>query len=197
MIGEGPVRAVRWLLERYQPPAGPEAAFIGLGGNVGDRLHYLNRAVALLDDTPRTEVEDISSVYETEPIGPSEDSYYNIAVRLQTELSPARLLQACQRIEATLGRVRTMRWGPRTIDLDILVYGDRVLEDPRLTVPHPRLTERGFALIPLMEVAPGWRLPDGRSLARCAVELAPFEGVAVIGRQVSLTTPPPMPEIHR
>ena len=187
MIGARPVEGLRALLERHQPPAGPETAFLGLGGNVGNRLYYLNRAVALLHRAPRTEVSDISSVYETEAVGVAGRAYYNVAVRVLTTRSPAQLLQLCQEVEATLGRVRHTRWGPRTIDVDVLLYGDRVLEDETLTVPHPRLVERAFALVPLMEVAPGWRLPDGRSLARCVADLAPIEGVAAIGRQVSLT----------
>lgn len=189
---EVPVGGLRALLERHQPPAGSETAFLGLGSNVGDRLYYLNRAVMLLHRAPRTEVADISSVYETEAVGSADRPYYNVAVRLLTTRSPARLLQLCQQVEDTLGRVRTTRWGPRTIDVDVLLYGERELDDPALTVPHPRLTERAFALVPLMEVAPGWRLPDGRSLARCVADLAPIEGVAGIGRQVSLTPHPTM-----
>lgn len=189
---EVPVGGLRALLERHQPPAGSETAFLGLGGNVGDRLYYLNRAVMLLHRAPRTEVADISSVYETEAVGSADRTYYNVAVRVLTTRSPARLLQLCQQVEDTLGRVRTTRWGPRTIDVDVLLYGERELDDPALTVPHPRLTERAFALVPLMEVAPGWRLPDGRSLARCVADLAPIEGVAAIGRQVSLTPHPTM-----
>ena len=186
MKGALPIRALRWALERYQPPAGLETVFLGLGSNIGDRFAHLNRAVALLDGTDGITVEDISSVYQTAPVGPEQEDFYNVAVRVLTDKSPARLLQVCQRIEDELGRVRTVRWGPRTIDVDILLYGDRVLDDPKLTVPHPRLTERAFALVPLIEVAPGWRLPDGRSLASCIVALAPIDGVDAIGRQVRL-----------
>lgn len=193
MRWHNPFHLVRGALERFQPPAGPEAAFLGLGGNVGDRLHYLNRAVELLHRHPRVSVDDISSVYETAPVGPSDRAFYNVAVRVLTELPPIGLLSTCQRIEGTLGRVRTERWAPRTIDIDILLYGDRVVDHADLTIPHPRLTERAFALVPLMEVAPGWRLPDGRTLARCAADLAPIEGIAAIGRQVQLGPPPPDP----
>ncbi|HUG83922.1 MAG TPA: 2-amino-4-hydroxy-6-hydroxymethyldihydropteridine diphosphokinase [Euzebya sp.] len=182
-----------------QPPAGPETAFLGLGGNVGDRLHYLNRAVALLHAHRRITVEDISSVYETEPVSlpqgtvPSDEPFLNIAVRVLTDLAPLPLLQACQKVESTLGRVRTARWGPRTLDVDVLLYGDRVLDAHVLTVPHPHLTARAFALAPLLEVAPGWRLPDGRSLGQAVAALAPIEGVRAIGRQVSLTPLPSGP----
>lgn len=170
---------------------------MGLGGNVGDRLHYLNRAVQLLDRHDRITVDDISSVYETAPLGPSEDPFLNVAVRVMTTLSPLRLLRACQRIETTLGRVRTARWAPRTVDLDLLLYGDRTIGTGVLTVPHAELDRRPFALIPLLEVAPGWRLPDGRTLAQALTALVPIEGVSAIGRQVSVTPlPSGPPEIH-
>lgn len=188
-----PVDVVRGALERWQPPAGEEVAFLGLGGNIGDRLHYLNSAVRLLHAHPRIVVDDISSVYETEPIGPSSDPYYNIAVRVLTDLAPGPLLSACQRIESTLGRERTVRWGARTIDIDILLYGDRVLGHRALTIPHPRLRERAFALVPLMEVAPRWRLPDGTTLARALADLVPITGIAAIGQQVLLEPRPPGP----
>lgn len=190
-----PVEVLRQQLERRQPPAGPEVAFLGLGGNVGDRLSCLNDAVRALHTHPRISVEDISSVYETEalvlPGTPPQDPHLNIAVRVATTLSPLRLLQACQEVEDRLGRVRTRRWGPRTIDVDILLYGERTMSGGRLTVPHPGLEERAFALVPLIEVAPGWRLPDGRTLASVAAALAPIEGIDVIGRQVSLE---PLPD---
>ena len=194
------VSALQQQVALRQPPAGTETVFLGLGGNVGDRLHYLNRAVALLHAHPRITVEDISSVYETEALtlpgaAPSEDDgpFLNIAVRVLTGLAPLPLLRACQEVETTLGRVRTVRWGPRTLDVDILLYGERVLTAEVLTVPHPGLTARPFALVPLLEVAPGWRLPDGRSLAQAIAALVPIEGVAAIGRQVSLTQLPSGP----
>ncbi|CAN5445296.1 hypothetical protein BH23ACT9_BH23ACT9_24400 [soil metagenome] len=201
------VGAVRDLLELRQPPAGPEVVFLGLGGNVGDRLHYLNRAVALLHAHPRIAVEDISSVYETEALtlprtpadvgSPPQEvpAYLNIAVRAMTDLAPMPLLRACQKVEHTLGRVRTVRWGPRTVDVDVLLYGDRRLGSPVLTVPHPGLTARGFVLVPLMEVAPGWRLPDGQTLAQAIVAITPIEGIVAIGRQVSLTPLPSGPPV--
>jgi 2-amino-4-hydroxy-6-hydroxymethyldihydropteridine diphosphokinase len=187
----GALRALRGAVELRQPPSGEETAFLGLGGNVGDRLHYLNRAVRLLDAHPRIAVDDVSSVYETEPLGPSEAAFLNVAARVLTDLAPLGLLRACQRVEGILGRVRTTRWGPRTIDVDVLLYGDRTIARPVLTVPHPGLAERAFALVPLIEVAPGWRLHDGRSLATAVADLAPIEGVSAIGRQVSLS---PLPD---
>lgn len=187
--------AAQRQLDLRQPPAGQETAFLGLGGNVGDRLHYLNRAVSLLHDHRRISVEDISSVYETAPLGPADEPFLNIAVRVLTDLAPLPLLRACQKVELTLGRVRTVRWGPRTIDVDLLIYGDRSLRTAVLVLPHAELAARGFALVPLMEVAPGWRLPDGRSLAQAVVAIAPIEGVSAIGRQVSLSPLPSGPPV--
>lgn len=198
-MNTGPVGAIRSLLDRRLPPAGTETAFLGLGGNIGDRLGHLSRAVECLHDAPGVDVRDVSSVYETEPVGvtltagstpeadqDAIDAFYNIAIRVDTTLSPTRLLAVCQQIETSLGRERPHRWAPRIIDIDILLYGDRELDHPVLQVPHPRLTERAFALVPLMEVAPGWRLPDGRTLASHVTDLAPITGIIAIGRQVAL-----------
>lgn len=101
-----------------------------------------------------------------------------------TRRTPLSLLALCNRVEADLGRVRTVRWGPRTVDIDVLLYEDRVVRHRDLQVPHPRLAERAFALIPLIEVAPGRRLPGGASLPSVLARLAPVEGVRAIGTQV-------------
>jgi 2-amino-4-hydroxy-6-hydroxymethyldihydropteridine diphosphokinase len=160
-------------------------AFLGLGSNLSDRLASLQRAVDLLDADPLSRVDAVSSVYETDPVGgPEQGPYLNMAARLATRRSPTRLLALCQSVEQELGRTREVRWGPRTIDVDILLYDDRVIERPELQVPHPRLVERAFALIPLIEVAPGQRLPDGRSLPSVLARLAPVEGVRMVGAQV-------------
>lgn len=160
--------------------------FLGLGSNIGDRLATLQDAVDRLGADERIVVHAVSSVYETEPIGgPEQDPFLNIAARIATVHNPAKLLAACQAIEQALGRVRTVRWGPRTIDIDLLLYADRrTLESARLHVPHPRLTERAFALIPLLEVAPGQALPDGRSLSSVIAQLAPIDGIDTVGAQV-------------
>ena len=160
-------------------------AFLGLGSNVGDRLALLQDAVDRLDSDRRTRVEAVSSVYETDPVGgPQQGPYLNAAVRVATRRSPRALLRLCQGVERDLGRVRAERWGPRTIDVDILLYGRRVIRRRRLQVPHPRLADRAFALIPLLEVAPGAALPDGTSLATALARLAPLEGIAAVGSQV-------------
>jgi 2-amino-4-hydroxy-6-hydroxymethyldihydropteridine diphosphokinase len=167
-------------------------AFLGLGGNLGDRLALLQQAVDAIDADARTRVEAVSSVYETEPVGgPEQEPFLNIAVRVATRRRPRSLLRLCQSVESELGRVRTVRWGPRTIDVDILLYEDQTVQRRDLDIPHPRLLERPFALVPLIEVAPGQRLPDGTSLPTALARLAPIDGVVMVGSQVRL------PEEHR
>lgn len=172
------------------PPRRRESfTFLGLGSNLGDRLAYLQDAVELLHARPGVRVDAVSSVYETAPVGgPEQDPFLNIAVRAVTRSSPRRLLAACQAVEQVLGRVRTERWGPRTLDVDILLYEQRVIATRRLVIPHPRMHERAFVLVPLLEVAPGWTLPDGRSVAQVLADLAPIEGVRQVGSQVRLPT---------
>lgn len=139
-------------------------AAIGLGSNLGDRRANLDAAVAALAGLG--EIDAVSSLYETTPIGgPPQDDYLNAVVLLDTELEPIELMDALLTIEADLGRVRAERFGPRTLDLDLLLYGDQVVDAPDLSVPHPRMTERRFVLEPLLEVCPGASLPDGRPLA--------------------------------
>lgn len=165
-------------------------AFLGLGSNLGDRLDHLQHAVDLVDDDERTRVDGVSSVYETEPVGgPEQGPYLNLAVRVHTRRSPPALLELAGAVEAALGRVREERWGPRTIDVDILLYGDRRVARPDLQIPHPRLTERAFALVPLIEVAPGASLPDGTRLTAALARLSPVEGVRAIGAQVRVPHP--------
>lgn len=141
-------------------------AYLGLGANLGDRLANLQRAVDLLAEAPGATVVRCSRVYETEPVGgPRQPDYLNVVVEIRTELSPHDLLRACQGVEATMGRVRTERWGPRPIDVDVLTYDDRTIDEPDLVVPHPRMHERGFVLVPLAELTTDPMLPDGRHLA--------------------------------
>lgn len=167
------------------PPRVEQFAFLGLGSNLGDRLTTLQRAVDLLDADPRTRVDAVSSVYETAPVGgPEQGDFLNLAVRVATRRSPVALLALAHAVESALGRVRRERWGPRTVDIDILLYGQRLVRLPRLEIPHPRLLERAFALVPLVEVAPGQRLADGRSLPAALAALAPIEGLTAVGTQV-------------
>ncbi len=129
--------------------------FIGLGSNIGDRKKNLEEAMRLLDTPPDIKVEKGSSLYTTEPIGyVGQDWFLNSVVEISTLLSPMDLLHRCQAIEEQMGRVRIMLWGPRTIDLDILLYGEEIVEDDELIIPHPNMHKRGFVLVPLAEIAP-------------------------------------------
>lgn len=130
--------------------------YLGLGSNLGDRILYLKKAVDILNSHEKISVIKISSFYETNPVGYEEQGKFMNAVALcETELTPYELLEFIQKIENTLERVRTVRWGPRTIDIDILMYGEvEICDEPHLMVPHPRMTEREFVLVPLVEIAP-------------------------------------------
>ncbi|RIN77706.1 2-amino-4-hydroxy-6-hydroxymethyldihydropteridine diphosphokinase [Staphylococcus simulans] len=129
--------------------------FLGLGSNVGDRENQLKEAIRLLDEQPGIKVVKVSSFYETEPVGyVDQPDFLNLCVEIQTELSPKAVLESGLAIEQQLHRVRKERWGPRTLDIDILLYGDQIIEEEDLTIPHPRMTERAFVLIPLQEIAP-------------------------------------------
>ncbi|MDH4277674.1 MAG: 2-amino-4-hydroxy-6-hydroxymethyldihydropteridine diphosphokinase [Acidimicrobiia bacterium] len=148
----------------------PIRAFLGLGSNVGDRLDHLRRAVGGLDDAT-TAVVAVSSVYETEPVGGVEqDAFHNIVVEVRTELSADALLRRCWELEQRARRVRLVRWGPRTLDVDVLLYGDHQIDTPDLTVPHPRMTERNFVMVPLLELDPS--LQDHPLLAAYDPDLA-------------------------
>jgi 2-amino-4-hydroxy-6-hydroxymethyldihydropteridine diphosphokinase len=131
-------------------------AFIGLGSNLGDRKAMLDGAVAALKETPGVIVRAVSSYHETEPVGgPSgQGPFLNAAAALETALDPFELLELLLRIEGQFGRTREVQWGPRTLDLDLLLFGDRIIETPTLQVPHPRMAGRRFVLAPLVEIAP-------------------------------------------
>ena len=147
-------------------------AFVGIGSNLGDRETHLRSAVDLLAAEDGIDVVAVSRLRETEPVGPVEQGpFLNGAVQVTTGLSPRELLQRLLAVEQRLGRVRGERFGPRTIDLDLLVYGDEVVEEPGLTVPHPRLHERRFALEPLVELAPGLVLPGRGAVSALLSEL--------------------------
>lgn len=142
-------------------------AYLGLGSNLEQPARQLVRALAALAALPRSRLARVSAVYRSAAVGPGpQPDYLNAAARLDTALAPLALLERMQAIEQAQGRVRTVRWGPRTLDLDLLLYGDRHIETPRLQVPHPRLAERDFVLYPLAEIAgDGLRLPDGTDIA--------------------------------
>ncbi len=128
-------------------------AYISLGSNMGDKVDSLKQAVALLNAHEEIKVTAVSSVYDTDPVGyEDQDLFMNIAVAVETTLSPVQLLEVCQSIEEELKRVRIIRWGPRTMDLDIVLFDDQVIDTERLIIPHPRMHERGFVLVPLAEI---------------------------------------------
>ena|SRR5579864_7395133 len=128
-------------------------AFIGLGSNIGDRAALISRAITILGTTPGVSVTRVTLPTETKPIGPiQQPDYMNAVARIDTELGPMELLDRLQSIENQLGRVRAERWGPRTIDLDILIYGDQVIDHPRLKVPHPEIKNRPFIQEALKEL---------------------------------------------
>lgn len=146
-------------------------AYLGLGSNLGDRLANLGQAVRLLRERG-VDVVRSSRVYETEAVGgPSQPDYLNAVVEVRTEGSARELLQSALTVEDEMGRVRAERWGPRVIDVDVLTYGDDRIDQPDLTVPHPRMHERAFVLIPLLELDADPPLPGRRTVA--AVRLRP------------------------
>lgn len=143
--------------------SGTHRAFLALGSNVGDRVGHLQRAVAAIPD-----VTGISDVYETPPVGGVEQGpYLNLVVRLDTTADARRLLEVCREREREAKRVRRVRWGPRTLDVDVLWVDGETVDEPGLQVPHPRMYERSFVLVPLADVGPDL-LPDGYDVAAVA-----------------------------
>lgn len=144
----------------------PVIAYVALGTNLGDRHAHLDAAFAALDALPGARLLARSARYETAPLGPAgQQDYLNAAAKLSTVLAPHALLDACLAIELARGRVRRERWGPRTLDLDLLLHGDLSLHDERLTLPHPAMLGRAFVLAPLCDLAPDL-VVGGRSLAQ-------------------------------
>ena len=158
--------------------------YLGLGSNLGDRQANMEKALKLLGDTLQMEL--VSSVYETEPVGYIEQPMFLNAVCCgQTELGPLQLLSLVKGMEASLGRVSSFPNAPRTIDVDIIFYGNVIMQTPELTIPHPRLEERAFVLIPLLEIAPDLRHPiSGESIKDLAARVQGWEGVKKIGKLV-------------
>lgn len=137
-----------------------QTAYLGLGSNLGNRQENLRIALRELGQMPTINITQVSSLYETDPVGVTEQpEFLNAVAALETTLSATDLLDVFLHLENQLGRVRTLRWGPRVIDLDLLLYGDAQIALPSLTVPHPRLRERAFVLVPLAEIAPEMVLP--------------------------------------
>ena len=151
-------------------------AYIGLGSNLEDPLGQVMRAFDELATIPHTTMLARSTIYSSHAIGPTQPDYINAAALLHTQLTPIALLDALQAIEQTHERVRIQRWGPRTLDLDLLLYGNQIIELDRLTVPHPYLTQRSFVLYPLADITPDLHLPDGTSLAEL-LNCCPADGL--------------------
>ena len=155
-------------------------AYLGIGTNLGDKKANLRAAVMLLDSDESVKVVAASSLYSTKPVGVEDQpDFINAVIAVKTTLQPADLLKLCNNIELQLGRVRTIRWGPRVIDIDILLYNDAIIRDNDLIIPHSHMMERVFVLIPLAEIAPDVILPGGITSLEAAnqVERAGIERI--------------------
>lgn len=166
-----------------------QPVWLSLGANVGDALETLTAAVYALDEVDGFAVEEVSAVYRTppwprppDPRAVAQDDYLNLVVRGVTRLAPTALLTETQLIERAFGRDRDreVRWGPRPLDIDLLLVGDVSMRTPQLTLPHPRIAERAFVLVPLVEVAPGLTLPGGPRITALLAALAPVEGIEMV-----------------
>ncbi len=148
--------------------ASSERIYLGLGSNMGQRQENIHQAVEEIQRIQGMDVKQLSKIIETKPMGgPPQNKFLNSVLEGEFTGSPQQLLSEIHRIEQHLGRIRTIRWGPRTIDIDILFFGSRTIHTPDLTIPHPRLQERGFVLQPLVEIAPGVIDPiSGRTAAQ-------------------------------
>ena len=180
---------------------GHDPVLFGLGANVGDAMTQLAAAVELIGDLDGVTIVEVSSVYATpawpppdDPRHVPQDDYLNLVVRARADIGPEDLLAATLELERLLGRDRSreQRWGPRPIDIDLLVHGDELRDLPTLTVPHPRITQRAFVLVPLLEVWPGGVLPgDGMRIAVALSRLAaegPIDDVLLVGRLEEVPT---------
>ncbi len=158
---------------------------LGLGTNMGDRLKNLNTAVHAISRLPNTEIVNVSSVYQTKPVGFAEQNdFFNAAITLETTLSPHSVLGACLGIEAAMGRIRRQKNGPRVIDIDVLLYESFTSDSFELTLPHPRIKERAFVMIPLLDLFPSGRAP-GLYFAPHLKE-ADTDGVEKTGSEISI-----------
>jgi len=160
-------------------------AFLALGSNLGDRLENLRRAVALLHRADGVRVLRSSRVYETSPVGPPQPDYLNAVIEAETSLSARDLLQACLGVEQMMGRDREERWGPRVIDVDVLTFDEERFDEPALTVPHPRMHERAFVLVPLLELTADPMLPGGAHIGDLRMADDAVSGVRAVA--------PPLP----
>ena len=154
-----------------------ERIYIGMGSNLAEPAEQLHSAVEALSRLPQSKLVEVSAFYQSDSLLPGQPRYTNAVAALDSALAPLDLLDALQAIENEQGRERLERWGPRTLDLDIVLFGDRLIDEPRLKVPHYHMQERAFVLYPLAELAPvDLRLPDGRSLYEL-LAACPFVGL--------------------
>lgn len=158
-------------------PSALHQAAVALGSNLGDSYSILESALKQLARTPGIILQAQSSVYRTVAVGPPQPDYLNATALLATQLDPEALLQTLLNLETQFGRVRRERWGPRLLDLDLLLYDDRFLELPHLQVPHPRMAERAFVLVPLAEIAPNWVHPITQTSITALVQQVDSTGV--------------------
>ena len=164
-------------------------AYLALGSNLGDRAAMLRGALASLSNGADVRIVNESAVYETAPVGgPEQPDYLNMVVAVETALPPEALLARCLAIEAEHGRVRRERWGARTLDLDLLCYGEVELKTAQLTLPHPRMRERAFVLVPLAEIAP--ELMVGDATAGALAALVDRSGLRKLGSLSEVTNRP-------
>lgn len=161
-------------------------AYIGVGTNMGDKEANIRQALEMISNIPGVILNRAASIYKTEPVGFLEQDWFlNTVVEIATELAPLTLLEKLLDIENRMGRVRAIHWGPRVIDLDIVLYGDAVINTPRLTVPHPRMAERAFVLAPLAELEPGLELKGLGRVSRLAGELVGSQGIRLYSDNIT------------
>lgn len=154
---------------------------IALGSNLGDSLNTLESSLTVLNSTPGINLLKVSRWYQTKPVGPPQPDYLNGCATFNVEQKPEELLTLLQATELQFGRVRTEKWGARTLDLDILLYDDLIMETPNLIIPHPRMNERAFVLVPLAEIAADWQEPKtGKAIAKLASTID-THGVKIYG----------------
>ena len=162
----------------FNLPLEPATVYLGFGSNLGSRAEHLAAAIRLMKGADLV-IERVSPVYESPPYGYADQpDFLNLVVRAKTELDPHALFRRAKEIEKRLGRRQTIRNGPRPIDIDIIAYDDRILDDDLLTVPHPRMRDRAFVLVPLRDVAPNFVLPTtGESIEQLSAALPPASAV--------------------
>lgn len=149
-----------------------ESVIIAIGANLGNRLHTFKKAAQFLSNLSRSPIEK-ASIWESEPVGPAKYTFYNSVVKITTDLQSQELLKRLKQFEKAAGRSKTERWGPRVLDLDIISFGDLVIDDDTLIIPHPEYQRRLFVLLPMSEIAPDWCDPVSGTNIQQLIELAP------------------------